>query len=260
MDKIDGLRELKKLLDENVITEDEFGIQKSKLLGLDSEIKGTQIEESNINSEDNRSVEQILMDYEESLIGETNSKEQPDNSLDEEDVDIEPDLNNEYIANNSNSAFEVEVNVPSNCVEEIVNTNPTSKDGIDNTLESDREFFEKERLKHLAKLKAEEEIKNERKANNLETINKGMGKVQWVFKWTLAILLWFFGILSFFSQSLVAYKFASLIIIIEGCFACPKITEFMNKKEPVFAKYKTIFVILGIVLFFAILAFVGKNL
>lgn len=251
MEKIDELKELKNLLDEDIITDEEFRLQKSKLLGIDNSYQIDHSEENAVSIDGERSVEQILQDYEKKLITEDKVNRDTD-ELQSNELTAINEENPERSANFDEGDSKTEENIVSRMVQDHDQNASFSNKEISNQTLSNSDFFDKEKIKHLAKLKAEEEIKDQKRAKNFSALNKGMSKCARVLKWILAVLLWVFGVLSLIVEKSVAIKFASLILIIEGCLACPKITELIRLKEPVFTKYKTIFVILGVVLFFVI--------
>ena len=114
---------------------------------------------------------------------------------------------------------------------------------------ANNDYYQKEKLKARAKLDAEEEIRNKRKAETKAAVDKGATKVKNVIKWILAIFLWIFGIASVCTafDSGWVYIPLGLIMILQGCMACPKITEKAQKFET-YTMHKTIIVIITVVL------------
>ena len=110
------------------------------------------------------------------------------------------------------------------------------------------DFYQQEKIKARAKLDAEEEIRNKRKAETKATVDKGIDKTKKVFKWILAVALWIFGIASVCTafESGLVYIPMGLIMIIQGCMACPKITEKTQKFEA-YTMHKTIIIIITVV-------------
>ena len=110
------------------------------------------------------------------------------------------------------------------------------------------DFYQQEKLKARAKLDAEEEIRNKRKAETKAAVDKGVNSTKQVFKWILAVALWIFGIASVCTafESGWVYIPMGLIMILQGCMACPKITEKTQKFEA-YTMHKTIIVIITVV-------------
>lgn len=110
------------------------------------------------------------------------------------------------------------------------------------------DYYQQEKLKARAKLDAEEEIRNKRKAETKAAVDKGVDKTKKIFKWILAVALWIFGIASVCTafESGLVYIPMGLIMILQGCMACPKITEKTQRFEA-YTMHKTIIVIITIV-------------
>lgn len=110
------------------------------------------------------------------------------------------------------------------------------------------DFYQQEKIKARAKLDAEEEIRNKRKAETKATVDKGIDKTKKVFKWILAVALWIFGIASVCTsfESGLVYIPMGLIMILQGCMACPKITDKTQKFEA-YTMHKTIIIIITVI-------------
>lgn len=117
------------------------------------------------------------------------------------------------------------------------------------------DFYQKEKAKARAKLDAEEEIRNKRKAETREAVNKGANKVKRIFKWILAVFCWMMGIAS---VCMVGDWFMNLpegiLFLLLGCMACPKITDYTqnNSKFDAYTKHKTIIVWIIVILWIAL--------
>lgn len=122
-----------------------------------------------------------------------------------------------------------------------------AKDEKSSTKAND-DFYQQEKLKARAKLDAEEEIRNKRKAETRAAVDKGVNKTKRIFKWILAVFLWLFGIASVFTafESGWVYIPMGLIMILQGCMACPKITDKTQKYEA-YTMHKTLIVIITVV-------------
>jgi hypothetical protein len=118
------------------------------------------------------------------------------------------------------------------------------------------EYYLKEKLKAKAKLDAEEEIRDKRKAEKKAAVNKGVNQTKRVLMWILAVVLWILGITSMCMTSQgIVYLFIGIIFFLQGCMACPKITDYTqsNSKFEVYKKYKTLFVWITIILWFILI-------
>lgn len=90
-----------------------------------------------------------------------------------------------------------------------------------------------EKLKARATIEVEEEAKNRREAEKKVIRDKNVNKVKNILKWVLAVTLWIFGIgsLCVFNESGLIYIPLGIIMIFQGCMACPQITEYTQKFE-----------------------------
>lgn len=220
MDKIEEVKKLKSLLDDGVITEEDFSKQKKKLLEIDNievEQKDTanHLPETKISS---------LDEYEKKL-----TQEVDENKIVEENVKKE----NEAIREN----FEESPN----------------KD------EENSDYYEKEKLKERAKLDAKEELKkqkaSERNATIKDVTNTGVSKILTILKWIITIFMIFCGIVSIgtSSESGGMYIIYGILMILIGLMACPYVTKFTTKFET-YTKYKKIIVICLVILLLILMA------
>ena len=202
MDKLEEVKKLKQLLDEGIISEEDFKQQKAKLLGLGSDIINAEKNEEII-EKDTRGKTKSLEDYEKELLEESNKE----------------------------------------------------KDNKEEKKKQNEDIYEKEKLKIKAKLDAEEEIRTKRRTEQKLVVDKGVNKLKRILKWILATCLWIIGITSITSIMTLSNGFIDLIVgiimLLLGCMACPKITDYTKKYET-YTKHKTLFawilVILSIIL------------
>lgn len=92
------------------------------------------------------------------------------------------------------------------------------------------------------------------KKNNVAT------KIKLIIKWVLTILLLFIG-LSFIAQKNINEKISGIILILLGCMACPKITEYIqsNNKFSIYNKYKKLLTWILVIIFFVLIGISGSN-
>lgn len=92
------------------------------------------------------------------------------------------------------------------------------------------------------------------KKNNVAT------KIKLIIKWVLTILLLFIG-LSFIAQKNINEKISGIILILLGCMACPKITEYIqsNNKFSIYNKYKKLLTWIFVIIFFVLIGISGSN-
>lgn len=98
---------------------------------------------------------------------------------------------------------------------------------------SNDDFYQREKLKAKARLDAEEEIRNKRRAEQRKVVDKGVNKTKRILKWVLAVILWLFTISSFCiaKDSGLVYIPTGILFLVLGCMACPKITDKTQKYE-----------------------------
>ena len=118
------------------------------------------------------------------------------------------------------------------------------------------DYYQKEKLKVKAKLDAEEEIRAKRRSETKAAVDKGVNVTKKGLKWILAVALWIVGVASIctvFSSGWV-YMPLGIIMVIQGCMACPKITEYTqnNDKFQTYTMHKTMIVIITIVVWVAL--------
>jgi len=126
------------------------------------------------------------------------------------------------------------------------------------------DYYQKEKLKAKAKLDAEEEIRAKRRNETKVAVKKGVNGTKKILKWILAIALWIFGVASIcvaFSSRWF-YIPMGIIMILQGCLACPKITDYTqnNPKFEAYNMHKTMIVIITVIVWVVLAAtFQSKN-
>ena len=134
-------------------------------------------------------------------------------------------------------------------------------DSNSNNNNNNDDYYQKEKLKFKAKLDAEEEIRIKRKAETKAAIDRGTQKTKRILKWILAVFLWLAGIGSFAtcSDGGLVYIPLGIIFLLQGCMACPAISD-KTQKYNSYTAHKTFIVWITVILSIVLISvFPPKN-